>query len=361
MRCVEAELTRPELLTQLQELKSCRPYKPSMLRQRPREAGERLETLSYSGNLKNYACHSPCHVTEHVTMLVGFCLAASIYSALQLLFLWLNTWKASSRQRCKPSAVLLLGGNAEREQLAAELIAGLHLRACAGARDPELLRQAARSLNAAGVLGVLTDRDVPVYASSPATDVPAACRAAGGVAAASERIAVDTQAVDTVSNFTTLAPLLYGTLDEHVLVLTSGWHAERAAHVATVVLRDACGIAFTIVGLPCSAEVPSENLLKCLRDELRALLWLTTGALVLLTQFVQKTTRCDRRQQPRRCVRQALTAAAWAASCTPSVSGTPSSEHFRPDSANRGQFLHQASFARSCKAFRWTAWGQTHG
>ena len=214
-------------------------------------------------------------------MLVGICCALSIYSAVQLLFLCRNSCRASSRQRCKPSAVLLLGGDAEREQLTAELLAGLHLRACASARNPELLKQAACSLNAAGVLGVLTDRGVPVYASSPATDVPAACRAAGGGAAASERIAVDTQAVDTVSNFTTLAPVLYGTLVEHVLVLTSGWHAERAAHVATVVLRDACGMAFTVVGLPCSAGVPSENLLKCLRDELRAHLWLMIGALLV--------------------------------------------------------------------------------
>lgn len=216
-------------------------------------------------------------------MLVGIIFALSIYAGVQLLFLCRNSYRASSRQRCKPSAVLLLGGDAEREQLAAELVAGLHLRACAGARNPELLRQAACSLKAARVLEVLTDRTVPVYASSPASDVPAACRAAGGAAAASERIAVDTQAVDTVSNFTTLAPLLYGTMVEHVLVLTSGWHAKRAAHVAQVVLGDACGIAFTIAELPCSAKVPNESLLKCLRDELRAHAWLAIGAQLLFS------------------------------------------------------------------------------
>ena len=217
-------------------------------------------------------------------MLAGITFALLIYSGVQLLFLLRNRCRAVSRhQRCKPSAVLLLGGDAEREQLTAELVAGLHLRACAGARSPELLGEAARSLATCGVLGVLTDRTVPVYASSPASDVPAACRAAGGAAAASERIAVDTQAVDTVSNFTTLAPLLYGTMVEHVLVLTSGWHAKRAAHVATVVLGDACGIAFTVAGLPSSASVPDESWLKCLRDELRAHLWLAIGALLLFS------------------------------------------------------------------------------
>lgn len=258
---------------------ACSPVNPTCLQVCPKRKDTPLLLQS---------CSPRCSFTERVTMLAGITAALIIYGVVQVLFMFRNWCRAFSRhQRCKPSAVLLLGGDAEREQLAAELVAGLHLRACAGARNPELLGQAARSLATSGVLGVLTDRTVPVYASSPASDVPAACRAAGGAAATSERIAVDTQAVDTVSNFTTLAPLLYGTMVEHVLVLTSGWHAKRAAHVATVVLGDACGIAFTVAGLPSSAKVPDEGWLKCLRDELRAHLWLVTGALLLFSGLVQ--------------------------------------------------------------------------
>ena len=153
-----------------------------------------------------------------------------------------------------------------------ELVAGKHLRTRSGGRDAEVLQQAAHKLKAAGVCAALTDSSVPVFVSSPGTNISAACQAAGGCA---KRVRLDTTATDTLSNFTSLSPIFYGRDDRRVLVLTSSSHEDRARDVARVVLEAGCGIATTVIGLPCSSS--PENTMRRLRDLARAMLWLLTG------------------------------------------------------------------------------------
>lgn len=199
---------------------------------------------------------------------------AGMYYAVARALIGASVDKAEHRRSCPVSAVLVLGGDSEREQLAAELCAGLHLRGFSRSRDEKLLRQAADVLEACGQSSALTDPSVTVYVSSPATDVAAACRAAGGRA----EVRTDTAATDTVSNFTTLAPLFLGREDEHVLVLTSSSHEERAWRVGRAVLMAGCGIAVTVAGLPSSTPAQPEGRLRRWRDQARAWLWIVTGA-----------------------------------------------------------------------------------
>ncbi len=214
----------------------------------------------------------PCCATLITIMEVVF--VAGMYYVVARALIGASTDKAERRRSCPVSAVLVLGGDSEREQLAAELCAGLHLRGFSRSRNEKLLRQAADALEACRQSSALTDPSVTVYVSSPATDVAAACRAAGGRA----EVRTDTAATDTVSNFTTLAPLFLGREDEHILVLTSSSHEERAIRVGSVVLMAGCGIAVTVAGLPSSTPAQPEGSLRCWRDEARAWLWVVTGA-----------------------------------------------------------------------------------
>lgn len=205
-------------------------------------------------------------------MLAGVLTALSIFVSVQLLVAFCSLCNASRKRSHQPSAILLLGGDPEREWLALELVAGRHLHARSGGDIAEVHKQAARKLKAAGVCAALTDSSIPVFVSSPGTDVFAACQAAGGCA---KRMRLDTTATDTLSNFTSLAHIFYGRNDRRVLVLTSSSHEDRARAVARVVLEAGCDIATTVVGLPCSSS--PENTMRRLRDLARAMLWLLTG------------------------------------------------------------------------------------
>ncbi|GEM_PF-334034 len=90
----------------------------------------------------------------------------------------------------------------------------------------------------------------------------------------SDRLYLDEQAVDTVTNFTTLVDELKARGIHSVYLITSDYHMRRAQIVGEIVLGSR-GIVFKPVPVP-SGRAP-EPIEKALRDGARAILWVTTG------------------------------------------------------------------------------------
>jgi uncharacterized SAM-binding protein YcdF (DUF218 family) len=140
-----------------------------------------------------------------------------------------------------PEAVLVLGGEPRREQFAAEFAQqhpGLPIWVSGGSNS----EYAEWIFHEAGV--------------------------------SHELIHLDYEAVDTLTNFTTLADKLRSQNIKSVYLITSDYHMRRAQWVGQVVLgsRD---IQFQAVPIPSSK--PEEPLEKAVFDGLRAVLWVTTG------------------------------------------------------------------------------------
>ncbi|WP_414588630.1 YdcF family protein [Scytonema sp. PCC 10023] len=89
-----------------------------------------------------------------------------------------------------------------------------------------------------------------------------------------KRIHLDYEAVDTVTNFTTLVDDFKRLEIRHLYLITSDFHMPRAKAIAAIVLGSQ-GIAFTPVTIP--TERSSEPWLFILLDSGRALFWLLTG------------------------------------------------------------------------------------
>ncbi|WP_413277095.1 YdcF family protein [Floridanema evergladense] len=90
----------------------------------------------------------------------------------------------------------------------------------------------------------------------------------------SEKIHFDNQAVDTVTNFTTLVDELKARGVTSVYLITSDYHIRRAQVIGEVVLGSR-GIVFKSVAVP-SQQSP-EPIEKAIRDGARAILWVITG------------------------------------------------------------------------------------
>ncbi len=90
----------------------------------------------------------------------------------------------------------------------------------------------------------------------------------------SDRLHLDYRAVDTVTNFTTLVDELQAKGIESVYLITSDDHMRRAQIIGEIVLGSR-GISFKPVAVP-SGRTP-EPMEKAVRDGARAILWLTTG------------------------------------------------------------------------------------
>ncbi|MDA0266110.1 MAG: YdcF family protein [Cyanobacteria bacterium] len=90
-----------------------------------------------------------------------------------------------------------------------------------------------------------------------------------------DRLHLDYQAVDTVTNFTTLVDDLKAAGINSVYLVTSDYHMRRATIVGQIVLgsRD---IVFRPIIVP-SIETHPETLLRSLRDGARAVFWVFTG------------------------------------------------------------------------------------
>jgi len=88
------------------------------------------------------------------------------------------------------------------------------------------------------------------------------------------RLHLDYQAVDTVTNFTTLVDVFKQRGIDSIYLITSDYHMLRAQVIAEIILgsRD---IDFRPISIP--TKKPPESFDKALRDGARALLWVTTG------------------------------------------------------------------------------------
>lgn len=141
----------------------------------------------------------------------------------------------------KPQAVLVLGGAAEREVFAAEF----------AQQHPNL----------------------PVWISSggPQEYVEWVFTKAG---IELDRLHLDYRALDTVTNFTTLADEFKQRGIDSVYLITSDYHMRRATVIGEIVLGSR-GITFRPIAVP--SDHSPEPVEKVLRDAARSILWVVTG------------------------------------------------------------------------------------
>ncbi|MDX2212293.1 MAG: YdcF family protein [Oculatellaceae cyanobacterium bins.114] len=141
----------------------------------------------------------------------------------------------------QPQAILVLGGATEREVYAAQF----------AQEHPEL----------------------PIWVSSGSNpEYTEWVFAEAGVDLA--RLNLDFQAVDTVTNFTTLADRFKASNIHSLYLITSDYHIRRAQIIGGIVLGSR-GIHFRSVVVP--SERSPEALEKTIRDGARAILWVVTG------------------------------------------------------------------------------------
>jgi uncharacterized SAM-binding protein YcdF (DUF218 family) len=90
----------------------------------------------------------------------------------------------------------------------------------------------------------------------------------------SRRLYLDYEAVDTVTNFTTLVDELQARGIKSVYLITSDFHMRRACVIGEIVLGSR-GIDFQAVSVPSNSS--PEPIEKAIRDGARAILWVVTG------------------------------------------------------------------------------------
>ncbi len=140
-----------------------------------------------------------------------------------------------------PQAILTLGGGINREKFTAEF----------AQNHPKLDIWVSS--------GISEQKARPIFA---AADIP------------EERVYLDYDAVDTVTNFTTIGPDFRRRNIQHVYLITSDFHMPRAKAIASIVFGSQ-GIAFTPITIPSNRR--PESSLRIARDAGRSLLWLVTG------------------------------------------------------------------------------------
>ena len=160
------------------------------------------------------------------------------------LLIWLGYREVRGLLR-QPQAILMLGGSTsalEREYFTADF--------------------------------ALQHPDLPIWISSgdPNEEYVLSLFAEAGVDL--DRLHLDYQAVDTVTNFTTLVNDLKAQGITSVYLITSDYHMRRATVIGEIVFGSR-GIDFKPIAVP--SEQPPEPLEKAVRDGARALLWVTTG------------------------------------------------------------------------------------
>ncbi len=142
-----------------------------------------------------------------------------------------------------PQMILVLGGDAERERVAARLARhdGLPV-VVSGGTNPEYAR----------------------WLFEQREGLPAS------------RLRLDYRATDTVTNFTSLADDLRRARIRHALLVTSSDHMQRALLVGRIVAGSR-GIHLTPVAVPCGALCEPEGRRLVWGDGLRALIWVVSG------------------------------------------------------------------------------------
>jgi uncharacterized SAM-binding protein YcdF (DUF218 family) len=89
-----------------------------------------------------------------------------------------------------------------------------------------------------------------------------------------QRLHLDYEAVDTVTNFTTLVDDLQARKIKNVYLVTSDFHMRRACIIGEIILGSR-GIHFKAISVP--SQTPPEPIEKSIRDGVRSLLWVATG------------------------------------------------------------------------------------
>jgi uncharacterized SAM-binding protein YcdF (DUF218 family) len=140
-----------------------------------------------------------------------------------------------------PQAILILGGDPKREETAAKLAKYY--------------------------------ANLKIWISSgPDADKSREIFRASGIAP--HLLHIDNRASDTVTNFTTVVGDLKAQNIQHVYLITSDFHMERAKAIATLVLGSR-GIAFSPLSV--ASDRPQESSKRILRDVGRSLVWMYTG------------------------------------------------------------------------------------
>lgn len=140
-----------------------------------------------------------------------------------------------------PEAILVLGGDPQRENFAATF-----------AREhPDLPIWISSGSNQEYTEGVFSDAGIDF-----------------------ERLHIDRTAEDTVTNFTTLVDELRSRGVSNVYLITSDYHMRRA-HVIGEIVFGSRNISLKPVQVP--SDQDTEPLIKTVRDGVRAVLWITTG------------------------------------------------------------------------------------
>ena len=157
--------------------------------------------------------------------------------------LWMGYKQVRSLET--PQAVLVLGGsssNLERERVAAKL--------------------------------AFQHPDLPIWVSSGSTNENYVKRVFAKAGINPQRLHLDYQAEDTVTNFTTLVNDFQARGINRIYLVTSDYHMRRARFVGEIVLGSR-GIDLQPVVVP--TKKSPETVKKALRDGVRAVLWVVTG------------------------------------------------------------------------------------
>jgi uncharacterized SAM-binding protein YcdF (DUF218 family) len=233
-----------------------------------------------------------------MNIVIWLAVLAAVRLLWQLLHIRRNRQLARVWTALDIDAILVLGGDEERERVTAELAAGCKPSRVSAGVPSERHRMAgcAFTSSAKRILRtisryqyVLSDQRVPMYISSGHGNVGEVF-AAEGVPPC--RVKIDTRATDTVTNFTTMLPGLNQRDLRHILVVTSDYHMGRAGPVAQLAL-EGCGLACSLCSLPstCRTGASAESAARKWRDVVRIKLWLLTG---LELSFLGRLTHPER-------------------------------------------------------------------
>ncbi|HEY9763509.1 MAG TPA: YdcF family protein [Trichocoleus sp.] len=158
-----------------------------------------------------------------------------------VLFLWVGQQQVKAYFQ-EPQAILVLGGSVDREEYAAQV----------AQRNPNLQVWVSSGSNPEYAEWVFQQAQIPP-----------------------DQVRLDYQAVDTVTNFTTVVDDLKAQGVTCVYLVTSDYHMRRASIIGQIVLGSR-GIAFKPLPVPSEHPEP-EALLRSMRDGARAVLWVVTG------------------------------------------------------------------------------------
>jgi len=128
-----------------------------------------------------------------------------------------------------------------------------------------------REIAAAQVARYYPHLDIWVSTGSEPSEVLDTFRAAQ---VPSDRLHLDYQASDTVTNFATLVAEFEARGLQHLWLITSDFHMARAEAIATIILGSH-GIVYTPYAIP--SNKPTESIWRILRDVFRSLMWVITG------------------------------------------------------------------------------------